>query len=562
MSSLTLAKRAALTSAAAVAVTLVAGSIAWSLAAAQRTTLALALSSGCSVAAILACAALFSRAARSAAQGLCEQAGTLARAVRDGRLGTRADPAAVSPELRPAMEALNAAVEALVKPQKLSAEYAVLLARGELPPRITDEYRGDFDEVKRSWNQLIEVVEMRVRDVGALLGAAQEGKLDVRADASRYSGSNGKLIASINAVLDTVAKPIDEAVNSLDRLARRDLTARVQGEYRGEFAKMKEAINAAASALEQAMAQVADAVEQVSGASSQIASSSQAVASGASEQAASLEETSASLESMASATRLAADNAQQANGLASAARTSAEDGAGAMEQMSGAMGKIKESAEGTSQIIKDINEIAFQTNLLALNAAVEAARAGEAGRGFAVVAEEVRSLALRSKDAANKTEELIRESVKQAGEGEATVQHVSGKLADILSAAKKVSDLVAEVAATSNEQAQGIEQVTKAVSEMDKVTQQNAASSEESSSAAQELSSQSEQLAALVHAFQVGRTSRPSAGGALASRPGAKRPVAPARKPQARPPPGVAHAAAQRPEDVIPMGDDPAFQEF
>jgi len=176
-----------------------------------------------------------------------------------------------------------------------------------------------------------------------------------------------------------------------------------------------------------------------------------------------------------------------------------------VEQLQGAMGKIKASAEGTSQIIRDINDIAFQTNLLALNAAIEAARAGEAGRGFAVVAEEVRSLALRAKEAAMKTEGLIRESVRQAGEGESTARQVAGKLGEIVTGIGKVSDLVSEIAAAAKEQSGGIDQVSRAVTEMDKVTQQNAASSEESSSAASELSAQAEELAAMVGAFQLAR---------------------------------------------------------
>jgi len=187
------------------------------------------------------------------------------------------------------------------------------------------------------------------------------------------------------------------------------------------------------------------------------------------------------------------------------------------------MAKIKASAEGTSQIIKDINEIAFQTNLLALNAAVEAARAGEAGRGFAVVAEEVRSLALRSKEAANKTEELIRQSVREAGEGEVTAKKVNGKLSEIVASVSKVTDIVAEISATAREQAAGIDQVNKAMSQMNTVTQQNAASSEESSSAAAELSGQAEQLAAMVGLFQLD-------GVAAKRKPAAKAFSAPVRK--------------------------------
>jgi methyl-accepting chemotaxis protein len=151
----------------------------------------------------------------------------------------------------------------------------------------------------------------------------------------------------------------------------------------------------------------------------------------------------------------------------------------------------------------NVSEIAFQTNLLALNAAVEAARAGEAGRGFAVVAEEVRSLALRAKEAATKTEDLIRQSVKEAGEGEQAARHVAGKLGEIVEGIGKVTDIVAEIAAAAKDQAAGIQQVTLAVGEMDKVTQQNAASAEESSSAASELSSQAEELAAMIGSFQL-----------------------------------------------------------
>jgi methyl-accepting chemotaxis protein len=196
-------------------------------------------------------------------------------------------------------------------------------------------------------------------------------------------------------------------------------------------------------------------------------------------------------------TKQTTDSAQQAHQLAKAARTAATDGSAAVEQMQGAMGKIKASAEGTSQIIKDINDIAFQTNLLALNAAVEAARAGEAGRGFAVVAEEVRSLALRAKEAATKTEELIRQSVKEAVQGEVTAKQVAGKLGEIAGGVSKVSDIISEIASSAQAQSTGIEQVTQAVTEMDKVTQQNAASAEESSSAASELSGQAEELAAM-----------------------------------------------------------------
>jgi methyl-accepting chemotaxis protein len=278
----------------------------------------------------------------------------------------------------------------------------------------------------------------------------------------------------------------------------------MQASYAGDHARLAQVVNATGEALAEAIGQVVEAVEQVSAASSEIASSSQGVASGASAQAAAIAKTSANLENVAAMSRRTADHAAEANGLTRAAQTAAEQGGGAVTQMTDAMGRIRAAAEGTSQIIKDINDIAFQTNLLALNAAVEAARAGEAGRGFAVVAEEVRSLALRSKDAAMKTEQLIRQSVQQAEAGEATSQQVNATLAEIGRVVNQVTEVVGGITGATREQSDGIGQVTRAVGEMDKVTQQNAASAEQSSSTAAELASQAQSLEAMVATFRLG----------------------------------------------------------
>ncbi len=429
-----------------------------------------------------------------------------------------------------------------------------------------------FPGKKASINETVERVRASLKsviaDVDGLARAAVAGKLSVRADAARHRNDFRKIVQGVNETLDAILGPINDATVVLEKLAQRDLRARVDGSYQGDHARIKEALNATAGALHEALGQVAEAVAQVSSAAGQIAASSQAVADGASEQASSLQETSSSLVSMSTMTKQSADNAQQANGLAQTARAAAAEGATAMEQMTGAMGKIKAAAEGTSQIIRDINEIAFQTNLLALNAAVEAARAGDAGRGFAVVAEEVRSLALRSKEAAMKTEQLIRESVNQAGEGATTALHVNSKLGEIAGSVAKVTDIIAEMAAAAKEQAVGIDQVTKAVGQMDKVTQQNAANSEESSSAAAELSGQSEELAAMVGTFQIEREAAAavtSAGERKAAHRRAGSPVntaAAASRPGAKNGKNGSAAMALRPEDVIPLAGDGALAEF
>jgi methyl-accepting chemotaxis protein len=399
------------------------------------------------------------------------------------------------------VEQVRANLRALIADADLLAHAAV---EGRLGVRAdATRHHGDFRRIVQGVNNTLEAMTAPVREMAAVLGRLAAGDLSARTDPSRHQNDARAVLEGINTTLGQLLAPIEEATEVLGQLAERDLKARMRGEYQGDYARLKTVLNSTADALHDALAQVAAVVEQVNSASSQIAVSSQAVASGASEQASAIEETSASLESMSAKTTQSVDSAKEASRLANAARSAAVEGTTATTQMSEAMRRIQASAERTAQIIKDINDIAFQTNLLALNAAVEAARAGDAGRGFAVVAEEVRSLALRSKEAATKTEELIRQSVKESTEGEGSSRHVSEKLAAIADVVEKVTAIMGEITAGAREQATGIEHVSTAVSQMDKVTQQNAASAEESSSAATELSGQAKDLAALVGSFRI-----------------------------------------------------------
>lgn len=241
-----------------------------------------------------------------------------------------------------------------------------------------------------------------------------------------------------------------------------------------------------------------DGSHQVASAAGQVSISSQTLAEGASEQAASLEETSSSLEQLASMTRRNAENAERSNHLAREARSAAEKGSLDMQAMSEAMGAIKGSSDDIAKIIKTIDEIAFQTNILALNAAVEAARAGEAGMGFAVVADEVRNLAQRSAQAAKETSAKIEGAINRTAHGVEISTKVAAALNEIVTKARQVDELVAEVASASREQTQGITQINSAVGQMDKVTQSNAANAEESASAAEELHAQAQTMKSAV----------------------------------------------------------------
>jgi methyl-accepting chemotaxis protein len=226
----------------------------------------------------------------------------------------------------------------------------------------------------------------------------------------------------------------------------------------------------------------------------QVSAGSQTLAEGASEQAASLEETSSSMEQMSSMTSRNSENALQANEIAKQTRASADKGAADMAAMSSAMEAIKGSSDDIAKIIKTIDEIAFQTNILALNAAVEAARAGEAGMGFAVVADEVRNLAQRSAQAAKETASKIEGAITRSGQGVEISNKVAATLHEIVTKVRRMDELVADVAAASREQTEGISQINSAIGEMDKVTQGNSASAEKSAAGATELNAQAEKM--------------------------------------------------------------------
>lgn len=246
--------------------------------------------------------------------------------------------------------------------------------------------------------------------------------------------------------------------------------------------------------LKQAIEFLSEGAERSDSISRQVSNGSQNLADGASKQASALEETSASLEEIDSTTKNNADHANKANDLAKETSKAADKGLGDMEMMSEAMNDIQNSSNEVSQIIKTIDDIAFQTNILALNAAVEAARAGEAGAGFAVVADEVRGLAQRSANAARETSSKIEDAVSKSSHGVQISERMKDSLNEIANKVKEVDQLLSQIAGASNEQAQGISQVNRAVTKMEVVTQSNAASAKETAAASEELSSQARTL--------------------------------------------------------------------
>ena len=356
------------------------------------------------------------------------------------------------------------------------------------------------------------------------------------------------------AQAEELRQKVDTIVMTVDAMASGDFTQEVPELGSDTVGQMAAALNKAILSVRTALQGVREVSVQLADASGQLSSASDEISTGAQEQASSLEETASTLEEITATVKQNSDSAQQARQLASSSKEVAEKGGAVVGHAVEAMGEINQSSKKIADIIIAIDEIAFQTNLLALNAAVEAARAGEQGRGFAVVASEVRNLAQRSATSAKEIKALIEDSVKKVDAGTELVNRSGSTLGEIVTSVKRVTDIITEIAAASKEQSTGIDQVNKAVSQMDTVTQRNASQTEEMSATAQTLTDQAEQLRELVARFKLSNEGR------SAPRPA---PKAPRSKATSKPRPAVARALSKTHElDRIGSNGDGGFTEF
>lgn len=385
--------------------------------------------------------------------------GDIAKAGAEGKLATRADIEKYKGSWKSILIGLNEVLDSVIKPITEAQIVLVEMAKGNLKTRVTGEYKGDFAIIKDS----------------------------------------------LNYTLETVDGYIEEINKELDLMSKGNLTEKIGREYVGQFNTIKDSINKINSSLSKTMIEIMASSEQVLAGAKQISESAMALADGTNEQAASIEQLTATVDTINEQTKITAQNASNANDLSEKSTMNAEVGNEEMKKMLDAMIGIKESSDNISKIIKTIEDIAFQTNLLALNAAVEAARAGQHGKGFAVVAEEVRSLASRSQNAARETTALIEDSIARVNDGTHIAQATATALTTIVENAKSVSNIVASIATSSNEQAEAISQVNIGLSQISSVVQSNSSTSEESAAAAQELNSQAEVLKEMVSYFKVSK---------------------------------------------------------
>jgi methyl-accepting chemotaxis protein len=385
--------------------------------------------------------------------------------------------------------------------------------------------------------------------IGALVKAIF---LDMDLAISAYLDSAERARRELETTRNIAIRHKTEAITALSRavseLAEGNLMVRLTGEFSEEYQGLQNDFNRMASQLEEVIRAIAATTAELANAASEISASTVDLSQRTEEQAASLEQTSASMEEISVTVKNNAENATRANELTRATREVADRGGKVVSEAVSAMTRIEESSRKISDIISVIDEIARQTNLLALNAAVEAARAGEAGRGFAVVASEVRSLAQRSSQAAKDIKDLITSSAGQVKEGVDLVNRAGASLNEIVESIKGVATIVSDIANASNEQASGIDQVTRALAQMDEVTQQNSALVEENAATAKTLEEQQAAMSERIAFFRLGPT-QPTA-----TRPkGQSKPAQPARS---VPPP--AKPAAKRPAAADPVKPRPA----
>jgi len=375
-------------------------------------------------------------------------------------------------------------VRGIVAPVRELAEKSQRVADGDLSAPVEVKTTDEIGTLGSAFNKMVESLKQAMTNVQEQQTHAEQEKL-------------------------YLSTSVDRMLKEMEKFADGDLTINLEAERADEIGKLFDAVNRTAAQMHKIITQVDETVAEVDVRARQVSETSQTMAEAATEQAASLEEVSSAMEEIGSQTQQSSENATQANHLALQFREASQRGNQEMSDLITAMSEIDQSSKDISRIIKVIDEIAFQTNLLALNAAVEAARAGRHGKGFAVVAEEVRNLAARSAKAAKETADLIEDAVQKAENGSQIAGRTAEVLQEIADGSDKVTSIMEEIAASSNEQAQGIAQIHESLTQLDKVTQQSTLNTEQTATAAEELSGQSEQLRQMVGRFQLqGSTAR------------------------------------------------------
>ena len=471
------------------------------------------------------------RQMQEALQGVITETNMLTQAAVEGRLAARGDTHTFQGAYREVIEGVNATLDAVVGPLNVAGEYMERIAKGDIPAPITDEYRGDFNEIKNNLNICIVAINALIDDTNMLTQGAVAGQLATRADATRHQGDFRRIIEGINATMDAVIEPLNMAADYVERIARGDIPTPITADFKGDFNLLKNNLNTLSARLREMLGSLNDAAGNLSAAAAEILSATTQQASGASEQSAAITQTTTTVDEVKTIAEQSATRAQE---VATASQRTVEVSRGGQQSVQETiegMSRIKERVEGIAEnilalseqtqqigeIIATVNEIAAQSNMLALNASIEAARAGEYGKGFAVVAMEVRTLAEQSRQATaqvktilseiqkatNATVMATEEGTKGVDEGVQLAAQAQQAINQMYQVISESAQAATQVLAGSRQQVAGVEQVAMAMQNINQATVQSLASIRQAERAAQDLNALAGTLMQTVKQYRI-----------------------------------------------------------